>query len=79
MFVTGSVTAAGAASIALQQATAARPFATNGTALPQHFLGTGATCTDQHQQISSLGGTLGGTYVAPLQYLWVVEASIVYA
>jgi hypothetical protein len=63
MFVTGSVTAAGTASIALQQATAARPCATNGTALPQHLSGTGATCTNQHQQICSLGGA----YVAPLQ------------
>jgi hypothetical protein len=58
MFVTGSVTAAGAASIAVQQATAARPCATNGTALPQRLSGTGATCTDQHEQISSLGGTV---------------------
>ena len=65
MFVTGSVTAAGAASIAVQQATAARPFATNGTALPQHLSGTGATCTNQHQQISSLGGAY--MYVTSLQ------------
>jgi len=54
----GSVTAAGAASIALQQATAARPYATNGTALPQHLSSTGAMCTNQHQQITSLGGTV---------------------
>jgi hypothetical protein len=63
MFVTGSVTAAGTASIALLQATAARPCATNGTALPQRLSGTGATCTNQHEQISSLGGA----YVTSLQ------------
>ena len=60
-----SVTAAGAASVVAQHATAARPFARNGTALPERLSSNGAMCTDQHEQISSLGGTRGGTYVAP--------------
>ena len=51
-------------SIAVQQAAAARPCATNGTALPQHLSSTGATCTNQHQQICSQGGTYVSCMVA---------------
>jgi hypothetical protein len=60
-----SVTAAGAASIALLQATAARPLARNGTTLPERLSSTSAMCTDQREQICSLGGA----YVTPMQHL----------